>query len=104
MKNIIDYLANIINGFSIRGQSPSDALLIRMLDKAKELGAGDYIIKYAEEYLEYNEDQLFFETLVTLIYEDEVIIDKEFFNLTCKVGKLLEIPEENYIFIKELIK
>lgn len=82
----------------------TDPLLKRMIEKAKELGLNDSSIKFAEDDLEDGEAHLCFELLVTQMYEYDIAIDHEFFNLTCKVGKLLDIPEEDYIFIRALLK
>lgn len=61
-------------------------------------------LKDALEFLEHGEYELCFDTLVTQMYEYEVAINEDFYQLLCKVGNKLKLPSSRYLFMKELVK
>nr|WP_314499225.1 MafI family immunity protein [uncultured Chryseobacterium sp.] len=78
-------------------------VLLEAIDMSKIFGLNENNISNAKEYLEYNEFESCFDTLTTLLYEFDIVINKKFYELIDKIAKALKLSEEKYIFMKELI-
>lgn len=79
--------------------------LIRTLLQAAELlGLSKSDLKNAYDFLKHNEYGLSFDTVITQLYEYEVEINEQFYTLVCKIAHEMNLPEESYNFIKELIR
>lgn len=79
-------------------------IVYRLIEAAKTLGLGDFDINNSIELLENNEFVLAFDTIITQLYECDIEIDGEFYELVVKVASKMKIPEDEYSFIKELIR
>ena len=79
-------------------------ILSGIIEAAKELGLGDFDINNSKELLENREYGLAFDTIITQLYEYEIEIDSEFYALIVKVAQTMEISEDGYSFMMELIR
>ena len=79
--------------------------LLNALLKAAELfGLSKYDLNNAYDFLNHKEYGLSFDTIITQLYEYGVEIDDDFYRLISRIAKEMNLPEENYIFTKELIR
>lgn len=60
-------------------------------------------IDNSKEYLENREYGLAFDTVITQLYEYEVEIGVEFYELVSEIGRKMKIDEKEYSYLKELI-
>lgn len=79
-------------------------LLAELIDRAKLLGLGNQDLISAKEYLEYNEYGLCFDLIITQLYEFNIEIDKAFYSIISEIAKELDLSEESYSFMEELIR
>ena len=79
-------------------------LILALLDTAKALGLYEVDLNNAKNLLDNREYGLAFDTIITQLYEYEIEIDQEFYNLIKVIAKRMDISEERYSFIKELIR
>jgi len=77
--------------------------LLEAIEMSKIFGLNENDISNAKEYLEYNEFELCFDTLITQLYEFDIVINEKFYELIDKIAKAIKLSEEKYIFMKELI-
>jgi len=77
--------------------------LTKFLEHAKRFGLSDTDSKNAVSFLDHNEFGLCFETVITQMYEYEVRIDIEFYELIDEIGKEMNLALDSYSFMKELI-
>lgn len=75
-----------------------------LIEAAKELGLGDVDINNSTEFLENREYGLAFDTAITQLYEYEIEIDDEFYELIVKLAHKMKISEDGYLFMKELTR
>ncbi len=75
-----------------------------LIEAAKELGLGDVDINNSTELLENTEYGLAFDTIITQLYEYEIEIDGEFYELIAKSAHKMKISEDGYSFMKELVR
>lgn len=75
-----------------------------LIEAAKELGLGDVDINNSTELLENREYGLAFDTIITQLYEYEIEIDDEFYELIVKSAHNMKISEDGYSFMKELVR
>lgn len=75
-----------------------------LIEAAKELGLGDVDINNSTELLENREYGLAFDTIITQLYEYEIEIDDEFYELIVKSAHNMKISEDGYLFMKELVR
>lgn len=75
-----------------------------LIEAAKELGLGDVDINNSIELLENREYGLAFDTIITQLYEYEIEIDDEFYELIVKSAHSMKISEDEYSFMKELVR
>ena len=79
-------------------------LLIKLLNSAEIFGINDNDLKNAKEFFNYHEYDLCFDIIITQMYEYDIEIDKEFYKLIVLIGNILNLPQENYSFMEELIR
>lgn len=77
---------------------------LKLIEVAGVLGLDEIDLKNAREFLTYNEFGLCFDTIVTQMYEYDIEIDKEFYQLIAKIGEMMELEQEDYSFMQELIR
>ncbi|WP_431610888.1 MafI family immunity protein [Chryseobacterium sp. 'Rf worker isolate 10'] len=78
--------------------------LNRLIEISKVLGLNDIDLNSAREYVVHNEYGLSFDTLITQLYEYDIEINIEFYELLVQIGKMLNLDENSYSFMKELIR
>lgn len=78
--------------------------LLHLIDGAKILGLSNSDIQVAKDFLTFNELGLCFDTIITQMYEYDIEITIEYYDLISKVGKSMKIPSEEYSFMQELIR
>jgi hypothetical protein len=78
--------------------------LFKLIEIATLPGLDEYDLKNAEDFLKHNEFGLCFETILTQMYEYEIKIDEDFYELIAKIGKQMNFKQVNYSFMKELIR
>jgi len=74
-----------------------------LVESAEIQGLPDFDLNNAKEFLEYNEYELCFSTIVEQMYEFEIKINEPFFQLVEKMGKAIKLPINSYFFMNELI-
>jgi hypothetical protein len=74
-----------------------------LINKSRELGLSEKDINNSQELFENREYGLSFDLIVTQIYEYDLSIDEDFYLLVEQIAEDMEIPEEQYVFLKELI-
>jgi hypothetical protein len=79
-------------------------MLIALVEGAEILGLPVKDINAAKEYLDHHEFGLCFDTIVTQTDEYGIKISKEFYQLIAKAGNKMDLSEDNYSFMKELIR
>lgn len=83
-------------------KSNKDILLV-LIQRAAEFGLSEQDSNNAIEYLNYNEYGICLELIVTQLYEFDVQISREFYFEIDAAAKRLQLPEESYTFLQELI-
>jgi len=78
--------------------------LTRLIEISMALGLNDTDLNNSREYLIHNEYGLCFDTLITQLYEYDIEISIEFYELIGRIGELLNLEESFYSFMKELIR
>jgi L-serine deaminase len=78
--------------------------LLRLIEIAKILGLDNRDLKNAEDFLMHNEFGLCFDTIITQMYEYDIEIDNEFYESISKIGEKMNLQQESYSFMKELIR
>lgn len=78
--------------------------LLGLIEIAQILGLNETDLNNAKDYLVYNELWLCFDTIITQMYEYNIEIDNEFYELISEIGKKMNLQCESYFFMKELIR
>ncbi|MFC0182994.1 hypothetical protein SAMN04515674_1303 [Pseudarcicella hirudinis] len=78
--------------------------LLRLIEIAKILGLDDRDLENAKEFLMHNEFGLCFDTIITQMYEYDIEIDNDFYESISKIGERMNLKQESYSFMKELIR
>lgn len=78
--------------------------LTKLIEISKAIGLNDVDLNNAREYLTHNEYGLCFDTLITQLYEYDIEINSTFYELIVQIGEMLNLDENSYSFIKELIR
>ncbi|HRH46022.1 MAG TPA: MafI family immunity protein [Pyrinomonadaceae bacterium] len=71
--------------------------------KARDLGLSEKDITEALINLEYNEFGLAFDIIVEQMYEFEIKIDQEFYDLAMDICETMKLDKDEYQYLKELI-
>lgn len=74
-----------------------------LLAKAINYGIGNEGINEIKEYIEFNEFGLAFEQILYELHENSIYISYEYYSEIEKVAKLMEIPENNFVHMKDMI-
>lgn len=80
------------------------SVLLKLVETAKILGLNNRDIKSAEDFLMHDEFGLCFDTLITQMYEYDIEIDTELYELISKIGQLMNLKQGSYAFMRELIR
>jgi len=84
--------------------SKINQLLSDLIKNAAPIGLSSRDISNAQEYLEYREYGLCFDTLVTQLYEFDIEINEEYYAMIVKAADAMQLPVEEYSFMRELIR
>ncbi|MGH2667391.1 hypothetical protein [Flavobacterium sp.] len=76
--------------------------LSRLIKKAKILGLNDIDVQNSTEMLEHNEFELCLDIVLTQLYEYDIKIDEEFYDLSLVILSNLKINIKEYDYIEEL--
>ncbi|MBB1644796.1 MafI family immunity protein [Sphingobacterium sp. UME9] len=79
-------------------------VLLRLIEIARILGLDNRDLKNAEDFLMHNEFGLCFDTVITQMYEYDIEIDSEFYESISKIGESMDLKQESYSFMKDLIR
>lgn len=75
-----------------------------IIDSSRISGLKENDILTAEEYLKHNELGLCLDTIVTQLYEDNILITNDLYVLIDKAAKEINIPLKDYKFINDLVR
>jgi hypothetical protein len=78
--------------------------LLKLIEIAKILGLNENDIENAKDYLAHNELGLCFDTIITQMYEYDIEIDNDFYESISKIGKKMNLEQNCYFFMKELVR
>lgn len=89
------------------GSSKDNVLLGQALNelvtKAKALGLPDRDVANVNSFIEYAEYDIALNILATQLYEHTIFLDADYYQLLQSVAEKLKLPEQEYIFAKELV-
>jgi hypothetical protein len=77
--------------------------LAELVAKAKALGLPDRDVANIKDMLEYAEYREALCLLATQLYEHTIFLDAGYYQLLESVAEKLRLPEQEYVFAKELI-
>ncbi|MEZ4819501.1 MAG: MafI family immunity protein [Bdellovibrionota bacterium] len=77
--------------------------IMNLIDIARNIGLSEEDANNAVEYLKHSEYGLALDLLLTQIYEYELPIDAFFYASVEMVAKAMNLPEKDYVYVKELI-
>jgi hypothetical protein len=77
--------------------------LAELVAKAKALGLPDRDVANINDMLEYDEGGIVLSILATQLYEHTIILDAGYYQSLQSVAEKLKLPEQEYVFAKELI-
>jgi hypothetical protein len=78
--------------------------LIYVVTKAREAGLPEPDMQVATEYIEYKEYGLALEHIATQLYEFSLPISIEVFKDINKCAELMQMPEDKFYFLKEIVR
>jgi hypothetical protein len=78
-------------------------LLISLLEESRSFGLPKDGLDSAYEFLSHLEYGLCFDTVVIQMHENDIRIDGNFYNLIKSIAKKMDLPENEYGFISDLI-
>jgi hypothetical protein len=77
--------------------------LAELVAKAKALGLPDRDVATINDMLKYDEGAEVLSILATQLYEHTIFLDAGYYQLLQSVAEKLKLPEQEYVFAKELI-
>jgi hypothetical protein len=78
--------------------------LLKFIEAARVFGLNETYINQANEYLEYNEYGLCLDTIAVQMYEADIEITDDFYNLIAVISEKMKLPTNSYSYMKELIR
>ncbi len=78
-------------------------LLNVLIKRAKDFGLNSQDIYHSKEFLLHNEPELCLDQVATQLYEFDLKIDIELYNLIIEISNKLKIDIEKYSFMRELV-
>ncbi len=78
--------------------------LLKLIEEARLLGLNDHDLNNAKDFLIQHEFELCFDTITTQMYEYDIEIDGNFYELIVGIGEMMNLEQESYSFIRELKK
>lgn len=83
---------------------PIENILKSFIESAKPIGLDEQDLNNAKEFLEHHEYGLCFDTIITQLYEYDIEIDEEFYEVITQIANKMNLPSESYSFTKELVR
>ncbi len=83
---------------------PIENVLNVLIESAKAIGLSDQDLDNAKEFLEHHEYGLSFDTIITQLYEYDIEIDEDFYEVITQIANKMNLPFESHSFMKELIR
>ena len=77
--------------------------LAELVAKAKALGLPDRDVANINDMLEHDEGGIALSILATQLHEHTIFLDADYYQLLQSVAEKLKLPEQEYVFAKELI-
>ena len=74
-----------------------------LIDRAIEFGLPNIDIVFATEFLEYNEYGLCLDQIASQLYEYNITIDDECYNIVRQLSNLMNISPTEYDYLSELL-
>lgn len=74
------------------------------IDAAELSGAHKRDAVFSRSLLEHNEYGLAFDTLISQMYEHDIRIENSFYLLIAGIAESMDLHEDAYVYMKELIK
>ena len=93
---LADWLGSFIN--------PEGKPIGALIDQAKAFGLPEWDVENALSILVHAESECAFDVIIQQLYENDVNISAEYFQHLDVIAKRLNLPEQSYSFVKELIK
>lgn len=81
-----------------------ESLLTNLINQAQDFGLSVGDVINAREFLSNHEYGLSFDTIITQIYEYDIPINSDYYDLISNIGQKLKIDSKEYKFVKELIE
>ncbi len=78
--------------------------LINLIKEGSSFGLAEKDILISKEFVENREYGLAFDHLITQLYEFDIEINKSYYGEIRRYAKLININEDDYIFVQELIR
>ncbi len=69
-----------------------------------KLGLGERDLYNVDEFIKYKEFELGFDTLITQMYEYDIEINDQVYELIVSIGSQLKLSKDKYDFMQELIR
>lgn len=79
-------------------------LTLKLIEAAEILGLREEDLNTARELCDHGEYGLCLDTIVTQLYEFDLEIDQEFYDLVQNMAKGMQISEEEYSFMRSRIR
>jgi effector-binding domain-containing protein len=73
--------------------------LTALIDSSKILELADHYLKTAYDFLEHDEFELRFDTIITQMYEEDIKIGGEFYELIREIENKMKVPTESYCLL-----
>jgi hypothetical protein len=77
--------------------------LLRLIEIGRISGLNKNDLNYAIDFLNHNEFGLCFDTIITQMYEYDLEIDSDAYNLICNIGESMNLEIESYFFMKDSV-
>ena len=100
---LLDWLKPRGNDVDVLAAKSIKDLLALLIERAKIFGLPTADLNHASGFLLAKEYGLCLNTVVTQLYEYEIRIDDRYFTLIVTVAEKMNMKEESYQYIKELI-
>ncbi|PJJ80279.1 MafI family immunity protein [Mucilaginibacter auburnensis] len=74
-----------------------------MIERSKVFGSSEVYVKQACEFLDHREHGLCFDTVVMQLYESDLAISDDYYNLIGEIANKMDVEMQYYSFMESLI-
>ncbi|SDE74094.1 hypothetical protein SAMN05216464_10914 [Mucilaginibacter pineti] len=78
--------------------------ILSLIEIARLLKLNDRDINVSLEYMEYNEQGLAFDQIITQMHEYDIEIGNDVYALIQDIADMMQLPAKDYYFMRELIR